>query len=266
MRIQVLGSGTLVPDPQRGSAGFWVESQGEALLIDCGAGTLRALGKLAPEWAGVSAILLTHFHTDHVGDLAPLLFALKHGADPARKTPLSLVGPSGLSAHLRGLEAVHGSYVGNPGFPLRVEELMGEGAWTSREGAFRVRHYSTNHTEASLAFRVETELGTVGFTGDTGPDPALGDFMKGVDVLVAECSHLEGEAMRGHLTPSGLVDLAAHADPDLLVNVHAYPPLDPDVVPGFLRAQGYLGRALAGRDGMLIRILRGVVRVEREGD
>jgi len=266
MRVVLLGSGTLVPDPQRGSPGYWVESSGETLLVDCGTGTLRALARLGLGWEAISCVSLTHFHTDHVADLAPLLFALKHGVAPSRTSPLSLVGPQGLKDHLKALEQAHGSYVRDPGFPLRVEERRGEGSWTTEGGAFRIRHYPTNHSKGSLAFRVETDEGAVGFTGDTGPDPRLGPFMRGVDLLVGECSHPDGQGVATHLTPSGLAELASQASPELLVNVHAYPPLDPEAVPGVLRDAGYLERTLAGVDGTLFRISKGKVRVEREGE
>jgi ribonuclease BN (tRNA processing enzyme) len=265
MRVGLLGSGTLMPDPLRGSPGNWVESSGETLLVDCGAGTLRALARLGLEWEEISYVFLTHFHTDHVADLAPLLFALKHGVGPSRTRPLSLVGPQGLEDHLGALEEAHGSFVRDPGFPLRLEELSGEGFWSSQGGGFEIRHYPTNHTENSLAYRVVTDGGSVGFTGDTGPDPGMGLFMSGVDLLVAECSHPDDREVATHLTPSGLAELALQASPELLVNVHAYWPLDPEAVPGLLRKAGYGGKTIAGVDGMLIRTSKGEVRVERGG-
>ena len=41
MRFTVLGSGTAVPDPDRGPAGFLVEVDGLAWLVDGGSGTLQ---------------------------------------------------------------------------------------------------------------------------------------------------------------------------------------------------------------------------------
>ena len=237
-----------------GAPGFWLERTGVSLLTDCGSGTLRTLARLGLRWEEVSHVLLTHFHTDHVAELAPLLFALKHGVEAVRIQPLVILGPQGLRRHLSFLSKAHGAYVEDPGFPLEVVELSPAGPWTSDNGAFRLRSYATNHTENSLAYRVETEDGTVGFTGDTGPDPALGAFMEGVQLLVAECSHPDGQGMDTHLTPSELAALGSRAGPELLVNVHAYPPLDPERVPDLLRRAGYTGGAEAGRDGMVIRV------------
>lgn len=262
MRLRILGSGTLRPDPHRGAPGYWLEGKGASILLDCGSGSLHTLARLGLGWEGVSHVLLTHFHTDHVADLAPLLFALKHGIEPARTQPLTILGPSGLRRHLNFLAEAHGAHVRNPGFPLEVEELSPGAPWTSDGGFFRLWSYATNHTENSLAFRVETKEGSIGITGDTGPDPGLGAFLEGVQLLVAECSNPDGEGLDTHLTPSGLAALASKALPDLLVNVHAYPPLDPEEVPELLRGMGYVGRAIAGRDGMVIRLSQGGVPVE----
>lgn len=262
MRLRILGAGTLRPDPAKGAPGFWLEGTGVSLLTDCGSGTLRTLARLGLRWEEVSHVLLTHFHTDHVADLAPLLFALKHGVESGRSQALVILGPQGLRRHLSNLSEAHGAYVEDPGFSLEVVELSPGGPWTPDNGAFRLWSYATNHTENSLAYRVETEEGTVGFTGDTGPDPGLGAFMEGVQILVAECSHPDGKGMDTHLTPSELAAVCSKAVPDLLVNVHAYPPLDPEGVPDLLRRAGYTGRAEAGRDGMVIRVSLGGAQVE----
>jgi ribonuclease BN (tRNA processing enzyme) len=160
------------------------------------------------------------------------------------------------------LADAHGKYLTDPGFPLVVEEVWGGGPWSSTEGVFRILGYPTNHTENSIAFRLETRHGSVGFTGDTGPDPQLGSFMEGVGLLVAECSHPDGNGLATHLTPSSLSEIAGAASPELLVNVHAYPPLDPETVPDLLRGVGYGGRVAAGWDGMGIRVTGGGTRIE----
>lgn len=254
MRIKILGSGTLLPDPRRGAPAHWVEADGEAILVDCGAGALGAMARLGLRWRSISHILLTHYHTDHVGGLAPLFFALKHGMESPRREPLSVLGPEGLGRHLSALSNAHGDYMTDPGFPLVVEEVRGGGPWSSTEGVFRILGYPTNHTENSIAYRLETRHGSAGFTGDTGPDPRLGSFMEGVDLLVAECSHPDGNGLATHLTPASLSEIAGAASPRLLVNVHAYPPLDPETVPDLLWGAGYGGRVAAGWDGMGIQV------------
>lgn len=262
MKIWVLGSGTLFPDPHRGSPGYWIECEGEGILMDFGSGTLRTLARLGRAWGSVRYLLASHFHTDHVGELAPLLFALKHGTGGVRTDPLTLVGPPGISAHLEALARAHGDFVLDPGFPLEVVELTPGDQWTPGGGAFLLKSHPTVHTPSSMAYRIEADPGILGYTGDTGPDPALGAFLFGCHLLVAECSHPDGMETDIHLTPASLFDLASMARPDLLVTVHVYPPLLPAAVPGLLRDLGYAGRVLAGRDGLALTLLNGLVTGE----
>ncbi len=257
----MVGSGTLIPDPERGPPAHWVELGGSSLLLDCGDGTLRTMARLGLRWETISHLLVTHFHTDHVGGLAPLLFALKNGVEPSRDLPLTLLGPVGLSGHLEGLVQAHGPYISDPGFPLRVHEFSPGGSWQDPLGDFRIETLGTRHTADSMAVRLETSDGALGFTGDTGPDSELATFFRGCQILLAECSHPDGREMETHLTPGGLAAMAAVAAPDLLVPVHCYPPLDPETLPDLLAEAGYGGRVLPGWDGLGVDLKDGRVEV-----
>ncbi|MFC1574589.1 MBL fold metallo-hydrolase [Gemmatimonadota bacterium] len=257
-----MGSGTLLPDSQRGAPAHWIESGRAAVLLDCGSGTLRTLAWLGRRWDAVTHLVLSHFHTDHMGELAPLLFALKHGLRRPRGEPLSLLGPPGLGERLQALSAAHGAFVLEPGFPLEIREIQPGSGWTDPGGDFHLQTLPTRHSEGSMAFRVEAPAGALGYTGDTGPLPELGTFLRGCQAVVAECSHPDGEGMDTHLTPSGLAALAGTACPDLLIPVHVYPPLDPEQLPDLLARAGYTGEVLPGRDGLAVRWEAGTVIVE----
>jgi ribonuclease BN (tRNA processing enzyme) len=252
VRVWIVGSGTLRPDPLRGPPAYWIEEDATFALLDCGAGTLRTLARLGLPWQRVTHILLSHFHTDHVGELAPLLFALKHGLKEPRTGSLHVLGPPGLAEHLDFLSRAHGAYVTSPGFPLDVVELDPGSGWSRPPGGFGLRTRKTLHTETSLAMRLEFQAGSVGYTGDTGPDLDLGAFLEGCRLLIAECSHPDGSGTENHLTPSSLSQIARAAAPELLVPVHAYPPLDPAMLPDLLVGAGYRGEVRPGEDGLLV--------------
>lgn len=261
MRVWVLGSGTLIPDERRGPPGYWIETPGAFVLMDCGSGTLRSMARFGLNWRKVSHLLITHFHTDHVGEVAPLMFALRHGLASPREAPLTLVGPRGFRDHLSALAEAHGPHVLDPGFELRVCELSPGDAWAEPAGVFSLRTVATRHAPNSLGYRVEAEGTSLGFTGDTGPEPRLGPFFRGCRLLIAECSFPKGRAMDTHLTPPELAAMASAAAPELLVTVHCYPPLDPVEVPGELAGSGYHGRVLAGFDGLGLDLSGEEVRV-----
>ncbi|MEX0980190.1 MAG: ribonuclease Z [Gemmatimonadota bacterium] len=269
----MLGSGTLVPDDARRSAAHLVEAEGVRLLMDCGSGAVHGMARArhdaerrtdapdAPgfepvEWRGLTHLVLSHFHTDHTGDIPALLFALKHGMGKRRTDPLTVLGPPGVGDFWRALEAAFGGHVSNPGFALEVVELERADDWTSPGGNVRLRTHPTPHTRNSLAWRVETDEGVAGYTGDTGPDARLGDFFRGVDVLIAECSLPDPPRMDTHLTPAGLAALAKRARPGTLIATHAFPGLDPGEIPALVAEAGYEGKVLTGRDGMMLTIQR----------
>lgn len=265
MRATVLGSGTLVPDDRHRSAGHLLETPDTVMLLDCGSGTLHRLGGLQKPWMEVSHLALTHFHTDHVGDLAPLLFALRHAPDPPREAPLTVLGPPGIASFLGALADAHGDHVLDPGFPVEIVELDRADMWKAPGGTMEVRTHPTPHTDRSVGYRIETEGGSLGYTGDTGPSEALGAFMEGVDLLLSECSHPDPPAVDNHLTPARVAALGRRARPSMLVTVHHYPGLIGEAVPDLIAAAGYAGTVRQGRDGLELEVRDRRVRVTAPG-
>jgi hypothetical protein len=196
-----------------------------------------------------------------VGELAYLLFVLRHGQSAPRDQELRVFGPVGLKDHLKALVRAHGGFVEDPGFPVTVHELAAGEIWENPEEGLRLLSRATPHTDHSLAVRVEADQGTVGYTGDTGPDAGLGRFFRGCDILIAECSRPNGMKMENHLTPGDLALLAMEADPNTLVPVHSYPSLDPSTIPQELEAAGFGGKVLTGWDGLGLDLARGRVKV-----
>jgi ribonuclease BN (tRNA processing enzyme) len=252
MKLWVLGSGTLIPQAERGSPAHLLEAEGSSILLDCGSGTLRALARLDLGWEKISHLLITHFHTDHVGDLAALFFAFRHGLPEPREAPLHLLGPPGLRDHLIALSKAHGDHILEPGLLMETRELFPGSAWTDPATGLRIETCKTPHTDNSMAYRLESGEKVMGYVGDTGPSSELGSFLKGCQVVVSECSHPRGRGMDTHLTPQTLADLARNCSPELLIPVHVYPPLDPEEVPDLLAEEGYPGKVVAGRDGMCV--------------
>ncbi len=252
MRVTIVGSGTLLPDDDRRSAAHLVEGRGFTLLLDCGSGTVHGLARDGLPWQGITHLALSHYHTDHTGDLAAILWAMHHGVPGGRRTPLVVLGPRGLRRLLEGLALAHGEWLREPGFELRAVELPPSGRYTDPEAGFTLSAHPVPHTPDSVAWRLDTEEGTLGYTGDTGPHPPLGGFFSGVDLLVAECALPDEAAPENHLTPSSVAAIAGEAGPGLLVLTHLYPELDLVRLPDLVRAAGYTGKVLVGWDGLRI--------------
>lgn len=252
MRLIVAGCGTTTPDPARGTSCFVVEADSACIMVDCGPGSVHGLERTGVPWATLTHIGLTHLHLDHIGDLPYLFYAWKHGLRPARRAPLTLFGPAGLHAFLADLPPALGRTVRDTAFPLHVRELASEDRLDA--GALRVRTRATRHTDASLAYRIEGEHASIGFTGDTPPDDALGQFLQGVDVLVAECTVPDGDPHPGHLRPANVAELARAARPRTLVLTHVGPDLDLAELPALVQRAGWTGDTRVAHRGLRLAV------------
>lgn len=240
-----------MPDHARHGAAHLVQAGGALLLMDCGPGTLHGVDRFGVAWAELTHIAVTHYHSDHVGDLPALMQALKHGLTPRRTRPLTLLGPRGFRRFLDRLACVVGSQVVDPGFPLDIVELGPGEVHADGAADLRVSCMPTPHTPESVAYRVGGGGANVGYTGDTGPSELVASFLAGCDVLVAECTLPDPPTMTTHLSPVGLADLASVARPRLLVVTHVAPPSTPPAAAAAVAAR-YDGEVVAGRDGLTI--------------
>ena len=71
MKLTILGSGTVVPNGERNSAGYFIEAGRVRLMMDCGAGTVHGLARYGCNWEQLTHLYISHFHVDHVGELHP---------------------------------------------------------------------------------------------------------------------------------------------------------------------------------------------------
>ncbi|MEX2294938.1 MAG: ribonuclease Z [Gemmatimonadota bacterium] len=254
MRLTIVGSGTLLPDDGHRSAGHLLEWEEGKLLLDCGSGVLHGLARDGLDWRGITHVALSHFHTDHVGDLAPLLWAWTHGVPTAEALPRTVLGPPGLRAFLDALAAAYGSFVHEPGGILTVVELEREGSWEDVAMGLRVRTYPARHTPEAVVLRVEVGGRDVGYTGDTGPGPALGAFFRGVDVLVSECAVADGSNVTIHLSPFEVAALAREAAPGRLILTHLYPGVPRESLAEVLVALGVSAPVTVVDDGFAFEL------------
>lgn len=249
--LVVVGCGTVVPEADRGGSSYWVEVDDSLVLLDCGPGAVQGLVRRGLPWFALTDLVLTHFHADHVGALPGLFFAFKHGLPEPRVEPLVVWGPAGTRELFEGLASVLGEYLLDPGFPVAIRELA-PNEEAGLTGGARLHTHRTPHTDRSLAIRIDGARSGLGYTGDTGPSETLGPFMRGVDLLVCECSLLDAEVGDNHLSPSRVARIAGAARPEVLLLTHVYPHVrEREDVVALVRAAGYDGPEVRlARDGL----------------
>jgi ribonuclease BN (tRNA processing enzyme) len=90
--LQVLGSGGPIAEG-RAATSYLLRIDGvPRLLIDAGAGSFTRYGEAGATLTALDAIVITHLHTDHVGDLIGLLTS---GSFEDRTDSLPVYGPAG---------------------------------------------------------------------------------------------------------------------------------------------------------------------------
>ncbi len=252
MKLTIVGSGTVVPDGNRNSASYFLEASDARIMLDCGAGSVHALDRFKLPWQKMTHLFVSHFHVDHVGELASLFFAFKHGLRGERTEPFTLIGPRGLERVMRGLETAFGSDLFKPKFPLNVR-LLDPGSRIELGGDAYLSVAKTPHTDESLAVRIESGSRAICYTGDTAYAEELIGFFSNADLLIAECSFRERKEGVPHLSIKDAATLAERARVARLVVTHFYF----DVVESELKSElqkNYSGEVIIGRDGLSLNL------------
>lgn len=252
MRLTILGSGTLVPSGSRNSAGYFVEMPDARLMMDCGAGTVHALARYGLPWEEMTHLFISHFHVDHVGELASLFFAFRYGMKTERTAPLTIIGPRGLDRVIDGLKMAFGAKLFEPKFPVRVRMVThGERAELGPDTTLSVA--KTIHTPESLAVRIESQGRVLCYTGDTEFDEKLARFFAGADLLISECSFREPREGAAHLSVNEVARLASQAGVARLIVTHFYFEVNEAELKNELE-RGYTGEVMIGRDGLSVEV------------
>ena len=225
MIFQVLGSGTTLPDTERGPAGFLLRAGDTRILVDGGSGTLQRLARAGVDLGELDAGVYSHRHLDHCADLGPLLFTLKV-TNRARDYPL--YGGAGLADHVEALRDLHGRNLRSSRWDCPVTELPLDGpGLASLPGGVVLETRPANHSAGALHLRFTGPGGaSVVFSGDTGPSAGLTALARGADLLVCECALATENPDVRHLWPEAVAELARVARPRRVALKHLYPAVD----------------------------------------
>jgi len=171
--LQILGSGGPIAEGgENARAGtsylLWIDGEAR-LLIDAGSGSFLRFAQAGGSIATLDAIVLTHLHADHAGDLIDIL---NSGGFENRTTPLTIVGPAG-APRFPGIEEFVTRLIGKEGgaFAYNGGYIDGD------EGKPRLEFIELSADQADFEIRraVEAEEYFVaGWPVSHGFSPALG--------------------------------------------------------------------------------------------
>ncbi len=98
--VALVGTGGMMPMPDRFLSSMIMRLNGRLLLVDCGEGTQVSLKKIGWGFKAIDAIVFTHYHADHISGLVGMLLAI---ANSGREEKIKLIGPKGLKFAADGL-------------------------------------------------------------------------------------------------------------------------------------------------------------------
>ena len=287
------GTGAPLPDLNRSGPQAVVLAGDQVLVFDAGPGSTRQL-ELIVDASSVDALFMTHYHSDHIGDMGELM--LKRWATGGPAEPLPIYGPPGIEEVVAGFEAAylldkgyridhHGEEAMPPsGFGGEVHlfdlgsDLMASEVVYEEDGveviAFNVDHFPIF---PAVGYRVNYKDRSVVITGDTVYTESLTHHAMGADVLVSEVlnhemSSMVSEATRDiennaslvaedikdyHITPKQAGIVARDAGIPYLLITHVLPPVPNQIlVNPFLRDARaiYDGEVYMAYDGTMVKI------------
>ena len=233
MKLTILGASGARPNGGDASAGYLVQSETTAIVVDCGSGVVS---KLQAVWdpRRLDAVVISHIHSDHTLDLVALRYGLKY-APPGPGAPIPLYVPPGSTDFLDRLGAVfavgaeaHQEFWDDT---LAVHEYAG---YLERDepliiGDLALRFAPMAHFIPVWAVRIEemTTGRVLTYSADTGPAGPLAEFAAGSDLLLCESNQLtqtpgSDPAHWGHLTATQAGEIATKARVRRLVLTHLW--------------------------------------------
>ena len=144
MRVVLCGTGNPLPDRERAAACTAIFAGGNMYLVDIGPGSWKNLALWRVPPAKLAAIMLTHFHSDHIGDLGEInIETWANGRDH----PLRVYGPPGVDQVVNGFAQ---AYSLDEGYRIAHH---GAALMSARELADAAAHRENRHSARRLAMR-----------------------------------------------------------------------------------------------------------------
>ncbi|MBW0015272.1 ribonuclease Z [Mycobacterium sp.] len=193
IEIVLLGTGSPIPDPLRAGPATLIRAAGQTFLTDCGRGVLQRAAAIGLGANALTALLITHLHSDHIADLGDVLITRWVSTFTPEPVPLPIIGPPGTAAAVEATLAAFGADIGYriahhadlTGPPaVEVRECTEGTVWDA--GDVRIQAGPTDHRPVAptVGFRVDYDSASVVLAGDTVPCAGLDRLAAGADALV----------------------------------------------------------------------------------
>jgi len=199
MHLILCGTASPAPAFDRAGQCLAVIAGGEFYVVDSGTASARTLNLLGMPLQNLSAVFLTHFHSDHISDLGELTVT---SWIAGRAYPLPVYGPRGVSKVVAGFNMVYEldqtyrtghhteQYMPKEGSKSEAKEFStpekGGRVILESKAGMKVTAFEVDHWPAGPAcgYRFEYKGRTIVITGDSYPFNEVDNQMKGADIAV----------------------------------------------------------------------------------
>ncbi|MFA8439736.1 MBL fold metallo-hydrolase [Pueribacillus sp. YX66] len=211
MKVTVIGQWGGFPKVNGASSGYLFQSDGFNLLVDCGSAVLSKLQQYISV-EQLDAVILSHYHHDHVADIGPLQHArlVKRYMGVQQQT-LPIYGHSLDEAEFSRLthdsDTIGVAY--NPDESLQL-------------GPFEITFQRTKHPVPCFAMRITDGSSTVVYTGDSAYIEQFKTFAELADLFICECNfyaNMDGSSA-GHMNSVEAASIAKEANVETLLLTH----------------------------------------------
>jgi ribonuclease Z len=206
LRVAVCGSSAPLPTASRAKACVAVFAGGRFYIVDTGPESSENLSLWNIPLDRIGAVLLTHFHSDHIGELGELQLQTWAGG---RQQPLPVYGGPGVEGVVDGFNRAYAldqgyrtEHHGETVMPSRAWGLVAmpvvlDGEPTAAkdrtrtfydDGKLRITAIEVNHApiEPAYAYRFDYQGRSVVVTGDLKYHAPLARAAVGADILMSE--------------------------------------------------------------------------------
>ena len=147
--VCLLGTGGMMPLPNRHLTSLMTRYNGSSLLIDCGEGTQVSIRMKGWSVHSIDTICFTHFHGDHISGLPGLLLSM---GNSDRTEPVTLIGPRGLEKIVNNLRVIA------PELPFELKFIeLEESIQTIYINGYKITAYKVNHNVVCYGYTIDIE-------------------------------------------------------------------------------------------------------------
>lgn len=244
--VCLLGTGGMMPLPNRFLTSLYVRYNGKCVLVDCGEATQIAMKKKGLSSKPIDVICFTHYHADHISGLPGMLLTM---GNAERTEPLLMIGPKGLERVVNSLRVIA------PELPFEIvfKEISGDEMFFDfdKEGmpgfsitAFKVNHnitcygYSFNlsrqgkfNVEAAQANGIDRKYWNSLQKGNTitlddgrvfTPDMVLGEARKGIKLTYTTDTRPTDSIVRNAADSDLFICEGMYGEPDKVAKAKEY--------------------------------------------